>query len=88
MTLAKSEGMETQKREFAAPPDDGGHIGVHTQLEQTVLGQSDRDAETESIESLGKTPLQPNQPNSGLVWFWAAIAAFSIGLIVLARAFF
>lgn len=78
--------MEPQ-REYAAPPDDGGHVGVHTQQEQIAIG-GDRDRETESIETLGKTPLQPRHPNSGLVWFWAAIAAFSIGLIVLARAYF
>lgn len=80
--------MDTQHREFAAPPDDGGHVGVHTQQEQTLLGRSDRNRETESIETLGKTPPQSNYPNSGLVWFWAAIVAFSVGLIVLARAYF
>lgn len=75
------------RREFAVPPDDGGHLGAHTQSEQTLLG-TDRDRETESIETLGKTPLQPRHPNGGLVWFWAAIVLFSIGLVVLARAYF
>jgi hypothetical protein len=79
--------MDTEPRQQrAAPPDDGGHVGAHTQVEQTLLG-SDGQRNTESIESLGKTPEQPRHPNSGLVWFWAAIAAFCIGLIILARAY-
>ena len=79
--------MATQMREYAAPPDDGGHIGAHTQEEQTLIGE-DRNRDTEAIETLGKTPLQPRHPNSGLIWFWAAIVALSIGLIALARAYF
>jgi len=78
--------MATQMREYAAPPDDGGHVGAHTQEEQILVGEN-RDLDTESIESLGQTPHQPRHPNSGLIWFWAAIVALSIGLIVLARAY-
>jgi hypothetical protein len=83
MTLAKSEGMDSQ---HATPPDDGGHMGAHTQEEQTLLGVG-RDHDTQSSENLGKTEHQPRHPNSGLVWFWAAIAAFCIGLMILARAY-
>jgi hypothetical protein len=79
--------MATQSPEYAAPPDDGGHMGTHTQQEQVVVN-GDRDRDTEAIEMLGKTPLHTRHPNSGLIWFWAAIVALSLGLIVLARAYF
>lgn len=46
-----------------------------------------REAQATQSEHLEQTALQPRHPNSSLVWFWAAIVAFSIGLILLGRAY-